>query len=165
MQRRRRERSISLRLCNGALRNCMWRFRPISPKRFLNLKRDAGAVLAPFLLSARYWTDICGAIGLAGEGAAAYTCVSSKRRDRTMPKITPHEALVYIMITMSAADRQISDRELERIAQVVRQLPVFMGYDVNGLAKTAESCGDILSNDDGLEQLLEIVSGALPKKL
>jgi tellurite resistance protein len=82
-----------------------------------------------------------------------------------MPKITPHEALVYIMITMSAADRQISDRELERIAQVVRQLPVFMGYDVNGLAKTAESCGDILSNDDGLEQLLEIVSGALPKKL
>lgn len=82
-----------------------------------------------------------------------------------MPKITPHEALVYIMITMSAADRQISDRELERIAQVVRQLPVFMGYDVNGLAKTAESCGDILSNDDGLEQLLEIVAGALPKKL
>ena len=82
-----------------------------------------------------------------------------------MPNITPHEALVYIMITMSAADRQISDRELERIAQIVRQLPVFMGYDVNGLAKTAESCGDILGNDDGLEQLLEIVSGALPKKL
>lgn len=82
-----------------------------------------------------------------------------------MPKITPHEALIYIMITMSAADRQISDRELERIAQIVRQLPVFMGYDVNNLAKTAEHCGDILSNEDGLEQLLEVVSGALPKKL
>jgi tellurite resistance protein len=83
-----------------------------------------------------------------------------------MPKITPHEALIYVMITMSAADRQISDRELDRIAQVVQQLPVFMGYDVNTLAKTAERCGDLLSDEEGgLEELLDMVSGALPKKL
>jgi tellurite resistance protein len=82
-----------------------------------------------------------------------------------MPKVTPHEALIYIMITMSAADRQISDRELDRIAQIVRHLPVFMGYDVNNLATTAERCGDILGDEDGLEQLLETISGALPKKL
>jgi len=82
-----------------------------------------------------------------------------------MPKITPHEALVYIMITMSAADRQISDRELDRIAQIVRHLPVFMGYDIEKLAKTAERCGDLLSNEDGLEELLETVADALPKKL
>ncbi len=82
-----------------------------------------------------------------------------------MPKITPHEALIYIMITMSAADRQISDRELDRIAQIVRQLPVFMGYDVDKLAKTAERCGEMLSDEEGLEELLETVSGALPKKL
>ena len=56
-----------------------------------------------------------------------------------MPKITPHEALIYVMITMSAADRQISDRELERIAEIVRRLPVFMGYDADNLAKTARS--------------------------
>jgi tellurite resistance protein len=82
-----------------------------------------------------------------------------------MPKITPHEALIYIMITMSAADRQISDHELERIAQIVRQLPAFMGYDVNSLAKTAERCADFLNGEEGLEQLLDTVSGALPKKL
>ncbi|HZV20840.1 MAG TPA: tellurite resistance TerB family protein [Hyphomicrobiales bacterium] len=82
-----------------------------------------------------------------------------------MPKITPHEALIYVMITMSAADRQISDRELERIAQIVRHLPVFMGYDVNNLAKTAEQCGNLLSEEEGLEQLLEIVTSALPRKL
>jgi tellurite resistance protein len=82
-----------------------------------------------------------------------------------MPKLTPHEALIYIMITMSAADRQISDHELERIAQIVRQSPVFMGYDVNSLAKTAEGCADFLNGDEGLEQLLDIVCGALPKKL
>jgi tellurite resistance protein len=82
-----------------------------------------------------------------------------------MARITPHEALIYIMITMSAADRQISDRELDRIAQIVRQLPVFMGYDIEGLANTAERCGEMLSDEDGLENLLETISGALPKKL
>jgi len=82
-----------------------------------------------------------------------------------MPKITPHEALIYVMITMSAVDRQISDHELERIAQIVRGLPVFMGYDIENLAKTAEGCGDLLSDEDGLDELLQQIAGALPRKL
>jgi tellurite resistance protein len=82
-----------------------------------------------------------------------------------MPKITPHEALIYVMITTAAADRQISDRELDRIAQIVRHLPVFMGYDVDNLAKTAERCGDLLSNEEGLDEMLELIASALPKKL
>jgi tellurite resistance protein len=82
-----------------------------------------------------------------------------------MPKITPHEALIYVMITTAAADRQISDREFDRIAQIVRHLPVFMGYDVDNLAKTAERCGDVLSNEDGLDDMLELIASALPKKL
>jgi len=82
-----------------------------------------------------------------------------------MPKITPHEALIYVMITTAAADRQISDRELERIAEIVRHLPVFMAYDVDNLAKTAERCGDLLSNEEGLDDMLELIASALPKKL
>jgi tellurite resistance protein len=82
-----------------------------------------------------------------------------------MPKITPHEALIYIMITMSAVDRQISDHELERIAQIVRQLPVFMDYNIDNLAKTAERCGELLSDEEGLEELLQTIADALPKKL
>ena len=82
-----------------------------------------------------------------------------------MPKITPHEALIYVMITMSAADRQISDREFDRITQIVRQLPVFMGYDVDKLAKTAEQCGELLSDEEGLDEMLETIANALPKKL
>jgi tellurite resistance protein len=82
-----------------------------------------------------------------------------------MPKITPHEALIYVMITTAAADRQISDRELERIAEIVRNLPVFMGYDVDNLAKAAERCGDLLSNEEGLDDMLELIATALPKKL
>ena len=82
-----------------------------------------------------------------------------------MPKITPHEALIYIMITTSAVDRQISDHELERISQIVRQQPVFMGYDIEEIAKTAEKCGELLCHEEGLQELLEQVEAALPKKL
>jgi tellurite resistance protein len=82
-----------------------------------------------------------------------------------MPKITPHEALIYVMITTAAVDRQISDRELDRIAHIVRHLPVFMGYDMDNLAKAAERCGDLLSNEEGLDDMLELIASALPKKL
>jgi tellurite resistance protein len=82
-----------------------------------------------------------------------------------MKKTTPHEALIYLMITMSAADRKITDSELDRISQLVQQLPVFMGYDTDGLAKAAEACGAILADEDGLENLLQLVADTLPRKL
>ncbi len=82
-----------------------------------------------------------------------------------MATLTPHEALIYVMITMSAADREISDRELVRIAEVVRHLPVFAGYNAGNLAITAQNCGELLGDDNGLERLLERVRDALPERL
>lgn len=82
-----------------------------------------------------------------------------------MSDITSHDALIYIMITMSAADRKIQDIELHKIAEIVRDLPVFRDYDVNNLTKAAQACGNILSEDDGLETLLDLVADTLPRKL
>jgi tellurite resistance protein len=83
-----------------------------------------------------------------------------------MSKLTPHEALIYVMVTMSAADRRITDSELTSIAEVVRTLPVFRDYDINGLPKVSEQCGNLLSeSEDGLDELLELVAEALPRKL
>jgi tellurite resistance protein len=75
------------------------------------------------------------------------------------------EALVYAMVTMSAVDSIISDGELSRIGAIVNQLPVFRGFDVAHLVKTAEKCGNILSEDDGLDTILGVIADALPKKL
>lgn len=80
-------------------------------------------------------------------------------------KPTAQEALVYAMVTMSAVDRIVSDGELSKIGAIVAQLPVFKGFDVAHLVKTAEACGDILSEEDGLDTILDIISSALPKKL
>jgi tellurite resistance protein len=76
-----------------------------------------------------------------------------------------HSALVYVMVTVSAVDRAMTDDELPRIGEIVSNLPVFSDYDDNQLVKTAEACGEILSADGGLQQVLRLVRGALPEKL
>jgi tellurite resistance protein len=79
--------------------------------------------------------------------------------------LSHHAALIYVMVTISAVDRTMSDDELARIGEIVSNLPVFADYDPNALVKAAESCGEILSADGGLEQVLRLVHGALPAKL
>jgi hypothetical protein len=81
------------------------------------------------------------------------------------PKPTVQETLIYVMVTMSAVDRIISDAELSKIGNIVSQLPVFADFDLDHLVKTAEACGEILSEEDGLDRILEIIASALPKKL
>ncbi len=79
--------------------------------------------------------------------------------------LTPHQALVYIMVTMSAADRKISEIELGRIGDIVKRFPVFHAFDPGMLVKTAEACGDMLSEGAGLDAVLDLVAEALPPKL
>ena len=76
-----------------------------------------------------------------------------------------HVALVYVMVTVSAVARAMTDDELHRIGEIVSNLPIFSDYDDNDLVKTAEACGEILSADGGLQQVLRLVRGALPEKL
>ncbi len=76
-----------------------------------------------------------------------------------------HAALVYVMVTMSAVDRTMTDAELARIGEIVSNLPVFADFDQETLVKTAEGCGEVLSEDGGLDRVLLLVRSALPKKL
>jgi len=80
-------------------------------------------------------------------------------------RLNHHVALVYVMVTVSAVDRAMTDDELHRIGEIVSNLPIFSDYDDNDLVKTAEACGEILSADGGLQQVLRLVHGALPEKL
>ncbi len=76
-----------------------------------------------------------------------------------------HQALIYVMVTIAAVDRQISDSELNRIGQIVSHLPVFQDFDPERLVHIARECGDILSEEDGLGTVLSLVAEGLPKKL
>jgi len=79
--------------------------------------------------------------------------------------LSHHAALIYVMVTMSAVDRTMNDAEMARIGEIVSNLPVFDDFDQEDLVATAEACGNILSNDGGLQRVLRLIKEGLPKKL
>ena len=74
-------------------------------------------------------------------------------------------ALIYTMVLVSAADRNMSDAELRTIGEIVRYLPIFKKFDLDKLPKIAADCAEILDDDEGLDKALEVIKGALPQKL
>ncbi|WP_075220248.1 tellurite resistance TerB family protein [Acuticoccus yangtzensis] len=79
--------------------------------------------------------------------------------------ISHHEALVFAMVTMSAVDRTMTDSELRRIGEIVDTVPVFRDFDSDRLVHLAETCGDILQEDDGLDTVLDLIATCVPKTL
>jgi tellurite resistance protein len=77
--------------------------------------------------------------------------------------VSPHSALIYVMVTMSAVDRTMTDAELGKIGSIVKTLPAFKGFDEEELVHEAEACGRLLSDEDGLEKVLELIARSLPK--
>ncbi|MGF1476946.1 MAG: tellurite resistance TerB family protein [Geminicoccaceae bacterium] len=82
-----------------------------------------------------------------------------------MSTIDPHAALVYTMMIVSAAEGEISDKELDAIGRLVRHLPVFQGFDPERLIPLGSDCAELLRREDGLDQALEQIRDGLPPKL
>lgn len=79
--------------------------------------------------------------------------------------ISIHEALIYVMVIMSAADSSMTDSELASIGEMVKTLPVFSGFDDSEILPAAQRCGDLLQNSNGLDAVLGRVAETLPSKL
>lgn len=80
-------------------------------------------------------------------------------------RISPPEALIYAMVTVSAADRTITTEELARIGSIVRELPPFHAYTDDWLADAAQQCGKILKKPHGVDQVLTLIKNGLPPRL
>ncbi|MCF6322341.1 MAG: tellurite resistance TerB family protein [Rhizobiaceae bacterium] len=82
-----------------------------------------------------------------------------------MSKLSYHDALIHIMVTMSAADRTMSDSELAKIGTIVKSLPVFADFEVERMIAVANDCTDILQKEDGLDRIIENALDSLPENL
>jgi tellurite resistance protein len=82
----------------------------------------------------------------------------------TESDLSPQEALVYIMLLVSAADRDMTDAEFIRIGTMVHNLPVFRDFDDEWLIPIAERCAQELDRDDGLDHVLAMSVAALPER-
>jgi len=79
--------------------------------------------------------------------------------------LDPHGALIYTMVIVSAAERDLPDSELQVIGDIIGQLPVFQGFDSKSLPRLLGGCTKALARDDGLETTLGEINAALPAKL
>lgn len=83
-----------------------------------------------------------------------------------MPKpFSAHEALIHLMVTVSMADRTMTEKEIGEIGLIVGTLPVFEGFDRGRLGAIADETTEMLEAGDGLDQILTSAKEALPTKL
>ena len=79
--------------------------------------------------------------------------------------LDPHGALIYTMVIVSAADRDMTDAELAIIGDIVGHLPVFGGFDRQTLPGVLEACTRLLDREDGIEEAFAAIKKALPANL
>ncbi|MEM8569758.1 MAG: tellurite resistance TerB family protein [Pseudomonadota bacterium] len=79
--------------------------------------------------------------------------------------LSPQDALVAIMVAVSASDENISSRELLSIGRIIEALPVFEGFDRDSLPRISQTVFDLFEDEDGLEAFFGLVRDALPTAL
>lgn len=79
--------------------------------------------------------------------------------------LTAQDALVALMIAVSASDADIRTAELVKINNAINNLPVFADYDLDHLPRMSQMVFDLLENEDGLEALFGLIRDALPVHL
>lgn len=79
--------------------------------------------------------------------------------------MTPPDALIAVMIAMSASDQDIRTTELVTIQRIVNHLPIFQGYDQDRMQRVTAIVFDLFEEDDGIAAFLGLVGQILPEKL
>ena len=79
--------------------------------------------------------------------------------------LDPHGALIYTMALVTGAETRIGATERNIIGDIVGHLPVFRGFDRSKLPGHLNDCADMLGRDDGLDEILDAVKGALAPRL
>lgn len=75
------------------------------------------------------------------------------------------DALVAVMVGVSASDANPTARELMSIQRMIDTLPVFVGYDRDRLQVVGRTVFDLFTEEDGLDALFGLVRDALPGSL
>ena len=83
----------------------------------------------------------------------------------TLASLSPQDALVAVMIAVSASDQQMKTPELMAIQRMVNHMPVFAAYDADRIRLIAQTVFDLFEEEDGLAALFGLIRDALPERL
>ena len=79
--------------------------------------------------------------------------------------MTPQDALVAVMLAVSASDERVGTPELVTIERIVNHLPAFNDYDQSRLPDVGSVVFDNFAQEDGLEDLFALIRRVLPERL
>jgi tellurite resistance protein len=77
--------------------------------------------------------------------------------------LTPQDALVAVMVAVSASDETIRTSELVAIERTVNHLPIFADYDIDRIATVSRTVFDLFAEEDGLDALFGLIRDNLPE--
>jgi tellurite resistance protein len=79
--------------------------------------------------------------------------------------LSPQDALVAVMIAVSASDEHMRTAELVAIQRMVNHMPIFGDYDADRIRTIAQTVFDLFEEEDGLDALFGLIRAALPDRL
>ena len=82
-----------------------------------------------------------------------------------LPSLSPQDALVAVMVAVSASDEQIRTSDLVAIERMVNHMPIFATYDEDRISSVAQTVYALFEEEEGLEALFGLVRDALPERL
>ena len=81
-----------------------------------------------------------------------------------LASLSAQDALVAVMVAVSAADEDVPTSELLAISRIVDHMPIFAEYDIDRIARVSKSVFSLFEDEDGIEALFGLVRDALPKR-
>ncbi|MDB6181588.1 tellurite resistance TerB family protein [Paracoccus fistulariae] len=82
-----------------------------------------------------------------------------------LPSFTPCDALVAVMVAVSASDSTMRTSELLAIQRNVDHAPVFAQYDDDRIRTISQTVMTLFEEEEGLDALFGLILDALPEKL
>lgn len=82
-----------------------------------------------------------------------------------LPSLSPCDALVAVMVAVSASDETMRTSELVAIQRMVDHAPVFAKYDEDRIRPVSQTVMSLFEEEDGLDALFGLIRDALPEKL
>ncbi|MDO5622058.1 MAG: tellurite resistance TerB family protein [Paracoccus sp. (in: a-proteobacteria)] len=82
-----------------------------------------------------------------------------------LPPLSPCDALVAVMVAVSASDSEMRTAELIAIERIVNHTPVFAAYDIDRIRPVSQTVFTLFEDEDGLAALFGLVRDSLPRQL
>ncbi|MFV0293829.1 MAG: tellurite resistance TerB family protein [Paracoccus sp. (in: a-proteobacteria)] len=81
-----------------------------------------------------------------------------------LPSFSVCDALVSVMVAVSASDENMRTSELLAIERLVNHMPVFADYDIDRIRVVSQTVMTLFEEEDGLDALFGLVRDALPER-